>query len=234
MSSSPAGRLGRTFAWAFAGLVIVAGVLVTVVSSGLPPTEPDLAKHYAYVRQIWPGLYISFLLFMAASLCLIPVGLVLREVFGRSLRSELLYASFLAAGILGVVWMLAQAGSAQAVVNDTAGATPQNLTIISASSSIWSAVINWLQRGFLILASLGAYWTGRAALQSGLLPRALGWLSVMLAAFYWLGLFSLLLRDLDVAVPCEASSILVGLTAVLALAWAVWLGWVLGRAARTE
>jgi len=55
-------RTGRLFAWAYGALLIVAGVLVTVVSIGIPPTAPDLAKHYAYVRQIWPELYISFLL----------------------------------------------------------------------------------------------------------------------------------------------------------------------------
>jgi len=83
-------KIGRASAWAYGGLAIVGGVLVTVVSIGIPPTEPDLAKHYSYVREIWPGLYISFLLFIAAFLSLIPLGLALREFFGRSPRSELL------------------------------------------------------------------------------------------------------------------------------------------------
>ena len=37
---------GRWFAWAYGGLLIVAGALVTIVSIGIPPTAPDLAKHY--------------------------------------------------------------------------------------------------------------------------------------------------------------------------------------------
>src|SRR6266571_6021462 len=147
-------RTGRGFAWTYGGLAILAGVLVTVVSVGIPSTD-DLAKHYAYIRQSWPELYISFLLFMAAFLCLIPIGLVLREFFGRGIRSELLYASFLAAAIVGVLWMLAQVGSAQTVARDSAGLNTQDLKVLAASSGIWSGVINWLQRGFLLFASLG-------------------------------------------------------------------------------
>src|SRR3989442_15799781 len=100
-------RVGRASAWAYGGLVMVGGVLVTIVSVGIPPTEPDLAKHYAYVRQIWPELYISFLLFIAAFVCLIVIAVFLREFFGHGLRGELLYASFLAAAIVGMLWMLA-------------------------------------------------------------------------------------------------------------------------------
>ena len=81
-----------------------------MVSSGIPSTD-DLAVHYAYVRKIWPELYVAFLLIMAAFISLAPLGLVLRERFGQSLRSELLYAAFLAAGIIGILWMLALTGT---------------------------------------------------------------------------------------------------------------------------
>jgi len=221
--------MGRTFAWAFAGLVVTAGVLVTIVSVGIPPTEPDLAKHYSYIREIWPELYISFLLFIAASLSLMPLGLALRELFGRDIRSELLYASFLAAAIVGVLWMLVQLGSAQAVARDTAGATPQDLNVIGASSSIWSGAINWIQRGFLLFASLGTYGTGRIALHQRSLPGGLAWMSVGAAGLYWLGLASLVLRDLGISLPDAVGSSIVALVAVLALVWAGWLGWVVGR-----
>ena len=127
---------GRWFAWAYGALLIVAGVLVTIVSIGIPPTAPDLAKHYAYVRQIWPELYISFLLFMAAFVCLIVIAVVLREFFGRGVRSELPYTSFVAAALVGMIWMLAQAGSAQVVVRDSPGMSPQDLNVLGASSSI--------------------------------------------------------------------------------------------------
>ena len=223
-------RTGRAFAWAYGGLLIVAGVIVTIVSVGIPPTEPDLAKHYAYVRQIWPELYISFLLFIAAFVCLIVIAVVLREFFGHGVRGELLYASFLAAAIVGMLWMLAQVGSAQVVARDSAGMSPQDLNVLGTSSSIWSGVINWLQRGYLLFASLGTLWTGRLILQHHSLPTGLGWLSVALAVFYWLGLANLVLFDAGVSFSSELGSLLVALGAVLALVWSGWLGWAIGRA----
>lgn len=228
MTDSSWARTGRGFAWAYGALTIVAGVLVTVVSIDIPSTD-DLAKHYAYIRQIWPELYISFLLFIAAMTCLFPIGLVLRELFGRSVRSELLYASFLMAAIVGVIWMLAQAGSAQVVARDSAGLSLQDLNILGRSSGIWSGVINWLERGFVLFASLGAYWTGRIALQQRSLPRGLAWVSIVLAVFYWLGLANLVLFDLGVSFSNELGSALVAVGAVLALIWAAWLGWAIGR-----
>ena len=221
--------VGRTSAWIFGGVAVLGGLLVTIVSVGIPPTEPDLAKHYSYIREIWPELYISFLLFMAAFLSLVPLGLVLREFFGRDIRSELLYAAFLAAGIVGVLWMLVQLGTAQAIARDSAGLSQQDLNVLSASSSIWSGAINWIQRGFLLLASLGTYWTGRVALRQRSLPRGLAWLSIALAVFYWLGLASLIARDLGIPIPDSTGSLLIALGALLAVVWAGWLGWVLGR-----
>ena len=219
-------RTGRGFAWAYGGLTIVAGALVTVASVGIPSTD-DLAKHYAYIRQIWPELYISFLLFMGAFACLVVVGIVLREYFGHSIRGELLYASFLAAGIVGLIWMLAQIGSAQAVARESVSLSAQDLSVLGRASGIWSGVINWLQRGFLLLASLGTYWTGRIALQQKSLPRGLAWVSIVLAALYWLGLANLVLFDLGVSFSSEVGSALVALGAVMALVWAGWLGWVI-------
>lgn len=219
---------GRAFAWAYGGLLIVSGVLATVVSVGIPPTEPDLAKHYAYVRQIWPELYISFVLFMAAFVCLMVIAVVLREYFGRSVLSELIYVSFVAAALVGMLWMLAQIGSAQVVARDSAGMSAQDLNVLGTSSSIWSGVINWLQRGYLLFASLGTLWTGRLALRQRSLPIGLAWLSVALAIFYWLGLANLVLFDAGVSFASELGSALVAIGAVLALVWSGWLGWAIG------
>ncbi|HXN91387.1 MAG TPA: hypothetical protein VN906_07880, partial [Candidatus Sulfotelmatobacter sp.] len=131
--------------------------------------------------------------------------------------------------IVGVLWMLAQAGSAQVVARDSAGMSPQELDILGRSSGIWSGVINWLERGFVLFASLGTFWTGRIALQQRSLPRGLAWLSITLAVLYWLGLANLLLFDLGVSFSSEAGAALVALAAVLAPVWAAWLGWVIGK-----
>ncbi len=220
-------RSGRWFAWAYGALALTGGILAAVVSSGIPSTD-DLAVHYAYVRKIWPELYVAFLLLLAAFLNLAPLGLVLRERFGQGLRSELLYAAFLAAGLVGILWMLMQIGSAQAVVRDTAGANAQTLQAIGYASGIWSAVINWMERGFLIFAGVGAYWTGRAALDQRVLSRGLGWFSLVLAAFYWLGVGVLLVRDAGFPLPDEVGSIFIALGSLIATVWAGWLGWELG------
>jgi hypothetical protein len=57
----------------------------------------------------------------------------------------------------------------------------------------------------------------------------LGWLSIALAILYWLGLANLVLFDLGVSFSSELGSGLVALGAVLALVWAAWLGWVIGK-----
>jgi len=222
-------RAGRWFAWVYGGLALLGGVLALVAVSGLPPTQPDLAAHYAYVRKVWPELYVAFLLLMAAFLSLIPLAVVLREVFGRALRSELLYTAFAGAGLIGLIWMLVQIGSAQAIARDTEGVNAQTLAAIGSASSIWSGVINWLQRGFLLFAGAGTYWTGRAALKQQVLPRTLGWLSLVLTAFYGLGLASLVVRDAGIPLPDTVGSLLIAVGSLLATIWAGWLGWALGR-----
>src|SRR5260370_37355255 len=172
---------GRWFAWGYGGLALIGGALALVVTSGIPSTD-DVAVHYAYVRKIWPELYPALLMLIAAFLSLVPLGLVLQARLGQGLRGELLYAAFLAAGLIGILWMLMQIGSAQAVVRDTAGADAQALASIGHASAIWAGVINWMERGFLVFAGVGAYWTGRAALDQHVFRRGLGWIGLVLTA----------------------------------------------------
>lgn len=53
--------------------------------------------------------------------------------------------------------MLVQIGSTQATVNQTGSLSPTDLRAFGAASAIWSGTINWPQRGFLLLASLGTF-----------------------------------------------------------------------------
>jgi hypothetical protein len=229
MQDSDWGGAGRWYAWAYGTLALVGGVIAAVASSGIPPTEPDLAAHYAYVRKIWPELYVAFLLLLAAFLNLLPIGLVLRQRLGQGLRGELLFASFLGAGMVGILWMLLQIGSAQAVVRDTSSANWQDVAAIGAASSIWSAVINWMERGFLLFAGAASYWTGRAALEQHVLSRGLGWFSLVVAALYLAGFAVLVLRDLGLLLPDAAGSLFIAVGSLSATVWAGWLGWELGR-----
>jgi hypothetical protein len=50
-----------------------------------------------------------------------------------------------------------------------------------------------------------------------------------MAAVFALGLASLVPRDLGVPLPDSAGSLVIALGALLALVWAAWLGWALGR-----
>jgi hypothetical protein len=50
-----------------------------------------------------------------------------------------------------------------------------------------------------------------------------------MAAVFALGLASLVARDLGVPLPDSVGSIVIALGALLALVWAAWLGWALGR-----
>src|SRR5207245_2602848 len=125
-------------------------------------------------------------------------------------------AAVVSAGMLGILWMLLQIGSAQAVVRDTPGANAQDLAAIGAASSIWSAVINWMERGFLIFAGAASYWTGRAALDQRIFSRGLGWFSLVVAALYLLGFAVLAFRDAGVFLLDAVGSLLFALWAVSA------------------
>jgi hypothetical protein len=50
-----------------------------------------------------------------------------------------------------------------------------------------------------------------------------------MAAVFAIGLASLVPRDLGVVLPDSVGSLVIALGALLALVWAVWLGWALGR-----
>ncbi len=223
-------RTGRLAAWIYGGAALAGGVLAAVGSSGLVSTA-DLAAHYASVRRVWWELYPAFQLLLVAFAALLPLGLALRARLGAgSPRPDLAAAAFLAAGVVGILWMLFQVGSAQAIARDSAGMDAAALKVLGEDASIWSGVINWLQRGFILLAGLGTYWASRCALQGGGLSRGLAWLGLLLTAFYWLGLVSLAARDLGFGLPDAVGSLLVLAGSLLAFGWALWLGYELGRA----
>jgi hypothetical protein len=223
-------RTGRIAAWVYAAAALAGGILATVVSIGIPSTA-DLARHYSYIRGVWPELYVSFLLLMVAFVSLAPLGIALREKFGHGVRSELLYASFLGAAIVGLIWMLAQLGSAQATQRESAGLSAADLKMLGTASGIWSGVINWLQRGFVAFAGLGTWWTGRLARETHSFPRGLIWLSLALAVLYGLGLVNLVLFDLGASFANSLGSLIVAIGSLMAFVWAAWLGWELGRSA---
>jgi len=95
-------------------------------------------------------------------------------------------------------------------------------------------VVGWLQLGFVLPAGLGTYWAGRAALRTGSLPRSWAWLGLVLSGCYGLGLASLLARDAGLGLPEGGADGLITFGFLLSIVWAAWLGFELGRTARTE
>ncbi|HLQ61176.1 MAG TPA: hypothetical protein VK131_04870, partial [Candidatus Acidoferrales bacterium] len=144
-------QTGRWSAWVYAAAALAGGVLAAVASSGIVSTG-DAAAHYASVRRVWWELYPAFQLLLVAFAALLPLGLALRARLGPGTpRPDLAAAAFLAAAVVGTLWMLFQVGSAQAISRDSAGLDAPGLKVLQENASIWSGVINWLQRGFLLL-----------------------------------------------------------------------------------
>ncbi len=105
---------------------------------------------------------------LVAFLALMPLGLALRDRLGPAgPGSELVSAAFLAAAIVGMLAGLVQIGSAQAIAQESAGLDSAGLKALASGDTIWSGVIDWLDRGFVLPAGLGTYWAGRAALRTG-------------------------------------------------------------------
>jgi len=228
-------RAGRWSAWVYAVGALLGGGLVGFASSGIPPVDLDPGAHYAAVRGVWPELYAAVLVVLVAFLALMPLGLALRDRLGPAgPGSELVSAAFLAAAIVGMLAGLVQIGSAQAIAQESAGLDSAGLKALASGDTIWSGVIDWLDRGFFLPAGLGTYWAGRAALRTGSLPRSWAWLGLVISGFYGLGLASLLAQDAGLGLPLGAGGGLILLGFILSTVWAAWFGFELGRTPRGE
>src|SRR6266508_1244020 len=190
-------RMGRWSAWVYAVGALLGGGLVGFASSGIPPVDPDPGAHYAAVRGVWPELYAAVLVVLAA---------------------------FLAAAIVGMLAGLVQIGSAQAIAQESAGLDSAGLKALASGDTIWSGVIDWLDRGFFLPAGLGTYWAGRGALRTGSLPRSWAWLGLVISGFYGLGLASLLASDAGLGLLAGPAEGLFTFGFILSTVWAAWLG----------
>jgi hypothetical protein len=178
-------------------------------------------------------LYVAVVCIAAAMLCLVGLGLVLRHILGRDgPREQLMAAAFAAAGLFGALWLFLTLGLLQAVVNVSPGASTQTLQTLTDASALIESPANWLQRAFLLLASLATYWSSRLALEHGSFPRGWALLGFVLAALYGLGLLSLLARDGALPLPDAVGGLLILLSGgIAAPIWGVWLAMRLPRTA---
>ncbi|MDQ6720602.1 MAG: hypothetical protein M3003_07385 [Candidatus Dormibacteraeota bacterium] len=229
MSSAGWYSIGRTFAFVYAAGWFAGTWIFTLVSFAIisppPPDAADRVAHYAYERAVYPQLYVAVVCLVAAMLCLIGLGIVLRHSLGPDgARQQLMAAGFGAAGLFGVLWLFLTLGLLQAVVNVSQGASSETLRTLTDASALIESPANWLQRAFLLLAGLGTYWSSRLALEQGSFPRVWAYLGFVLTALYWLGLFSLLARDGAVPVPDAIGGLVILLSGgIVAPVWGVWL-----------
>ena len=228
--------IGRALAFIYAAGWFVGTWVFTLVSFAIispqPPDAADRVAHYAYERAVYPQFYAAVVCITLAMLCLIGLGLVLRQSLAPDgPYQQLMTVAFAAAGLFGSLWLFLTLGLLQAVVNVSQGASSQTLQVLTDASALIESPANWLQRAFLLLAGLGTYWASGLALERRSFPRAWALLGFVLAALYWLGLLSLLARDAALPVPDAVGGLLILLSGgLVAPIWGAWLGLRLSRA----
>ena len=218
-------RTGRVYAWLGAEGFLVGAVILLLLNLGLggqPGT--GLAQYASSTWQVVLGS--TFLL--VGMLAMIPVGLTLRELLGRGAGPELMATLFLAGSLLGVSsrLLLIPVRLSLANVAATRGIQPQALNGFLLTYSLIESAANWLLYGWLLLTGLALYHASRAAMQSGALPRAWGWLGLTAAAGCWLAvLLTLVTLIADVPAVSVAGRLSMAVLGVILLpAWLVWVG----------
>ena len=235
--------IGRAAAWVNAICYLVAAVLFLLVDleitwdrADLSDTEQPLIERlltfFATEQDRWPQELVYTVLFAVGFLALIPIGLALRDFLGRELAiSQMVAASFLAAGVIGCVDQLAFIGGKEAILEASRCVDCQESVpiLISLNSSLTTldGIFRWVGLGFFLLAGSGVLFASFAAFDQPAFAR--GWirLGMVVGLLYLAGIVT---GALDADTPFR---IIVGLGGgILAPIWAGWLGIQLGRADR--
>src|SRR5947199_4337320 len=168
MSNANWYSIGRSLAllfaagW-FAGIWIFTLVSFAIISPR-PPDAADRVAHYAYERAVYPQFYAAVVCITLAMLCLIGLGLVLRQSLARDRPyQQLMPVAFAAAGLFGSLWLFLTLGLLQAVVNVSHDASSQTLQVLTDASALIESPANWLQRAFLLLTGFDTYWASALA-----------------------------------------------------------------------
>ena len=220
---------------------------VTAPAVSLPETTrlPDRIEAVLLNQsQRFPFVFIAALIAAAAFAALAALGPVLARLLGRDdPRSAVIGASFLLAGVVGVVGELAFIGM-QAVATDPTYcqcdfADPQLIArgqLLDLSGSVQS----WATWGALSLMAVGLVIAGRTGRESGAVPR--GWATLTV----WLGVLTPIVAIVGAAFPPLASSqhwnvdpgLVTGLPSLIVLLvlvpwWALWLRGILAADSST-
>lgn len=235
-------RIGRYAAWINAGCFLGAAVLYLLVDLEVTweraefTTEQPLLERmvtfFATEEDRWAQQLVYSLLFAIGFLALIPIGLALRDLLGRNLAiSQMIAASFLAAGVIGCVDQLAFIGGKDAILEASRCAECQESApiLISLNSSLTTldGIFRWVGLGFFLLAGSGTLFASFAAFDQPAFAR--GWIRIgMAVGLLYLGGVVAGAYDLD-----TAFQIIVGVGGgILAPIWAAWLAIQLSKAER--
>src|SRR6202158_5926156 len=97
--------IGRAFAFVYAAGWFAGTWIFTLVSFAIispqSPDPVDRVAHYAYERAVYPQLYVAVVCIVIAMLCVIRLGLVLRNSLGPDgAGQQLIAGAFRAAGLV--------------------------------------------------------------------------------------------------------------------------------------
>ena len=235
-------RIGRIAAWVNAACFLGAAVLYLLVDLELTwdradySTEQPLLERmvtfFATEQDRWPQQLLYSLLFAVGFIALIPMGLALRDLLGRNLAtSQMIAASFLAAGVIGCVDQLAFIGGKEAILEATQCAECREsapiLISLNSSLTMLDGIFRWVGLGFFLLAASGILFASFAAFDQPAFSR--GWIRIgMVVGLLYLAGIVAGAYDMD-----TAFQIIVGIGGgIFAPIWAAWLALQLSKADR--
>ncbi|MDQ4144614.1 MAG: hypothetical protein M3198_12895 [Actinomycetota bacterium] len=181
-----------------------------------------LTTFFASEQARWPQELTYTLLFAVGFLTLIPIGLVLRDHLGRELAtSQMVAASLLAAGVIGVVDQLAFIGGKDAILEASRCVDCQQtpvLASLNSSLTTLDGITRWVSLGFFLLAGSGILFASWAAFDQPAFSR--GWIRLgMVLGLVYLGGVAAVNLDIE-----PLFQVVIGVGAgVLAPIWSAWL-----------
>ena len=232
-------RIGKWSAWVNAVCYIGAATLfllvdlqVTWTAAEFAPEEGLLARLITFFeaeRDAWPQVLTYTLLFAVGFISLIPIGLALRDYLGRQLAtSQMVAASFLAAGVIGAMGQLTFAGGKEMILeaSNCVECLDNEAILISLNSSLTTleGIAEWVGLGFFLLVGSGILIASFAAFDQPAFSRRWIQLGMIVGLLYFVGIM-VALFDMD-----ALFQVVVGLGGgILAPAWAIWLALQLKR-----
>jgi hypothetical protein len=225
-------RIGKIAGWTNGLCYIAAAVIFLLVELEITWTPADTAgdeslitkfvAFFAAERDKWPQELTYSILFAVGFLALVPIGLALRDFLGRQLAtSQMVAASFLAAGAIGAVAQLAFIGGKEAILDASQcpGCEDHASTLVSLNSSLTSldGIVEWVGLGFFLLAGTGILFASVAAFEQPAFARNWIRLGLIVGALYLAGI---------IASVADLETLFEGIVGIrggiLAPAWAIW------------